>query len=678
MSVEVVRPIRRPVVRPVLACVLLMGTILPGLADTALAEDKPSPANQRIARLIEQLGDADYFVRQRAQDDLAKIGFDAFDALTEAKNHDDFEIAVRARYLIRLIRVEWTQADDPADVKTCLEKYEFEDPDTRRTKMEYLAEMKDGQGVPALCRLLRFEKTAALSKQAAIEILTAGPLDAPPDEKLAKVLGEQLKQSQRPAARWLQVYVQFRDNPQAALAEWKKLTAAERTTYRSSPGQSGREVVTTLIRIQFNWQKKLNRTTEAVATMQDLIDLEKGDPEAILELLDWLVEQKAWNEIDQVAGRFAGVFDREPILLYVLATAQSAQGKKDVAMHTAERAGKLSPGAAIDQLAKHLTTAYALQRRGEFKWAGQEFQHIGQMEDADIQVVWMAQRGLAEMFHDQGDDLAAAKALEEAIARIGKEKIPGGNQPVAAPPSTVSRMHYFWARHHSAQGERDKELARLDESLKADPTAVDTLIACHRLPDNTPQRKAEIVKLIEAAAERMRAEIKADPTSPVEYNQFAWLIGNTEGDFDEALRFSKKSLELSPDSSAYFDTLARVYFARGELDNAVAYQTKAAANDPHSGLIAKQLELFLKAQAEQKQEKEDPPPEEKPSEKEPKEKPEEKPVEDPKPKEKPAEDEKPPEDPEPKEKPAEDPKPEEKPAEDPKPEKPESEEGASK
>ncbi|NQT39042.1 MAG: hypothetical protein HQ581_16205, partial [Planctomycetes bacterium] len=153
MSVEVVRPIHRPVVRLVLACVLAMGTILLSLADTARAEDKPSPADQRIARLIEQLGDADYFVRQRAQDDLAKIGFDAFDALTEAKNHEDFEIAVRARYLIRLIRVEWTQKDDPADVKTCLEKYEFEDPETRRTKMEYLAEMKDGQGVPALCRL---------------------------------------------------------------------------------------------------------------------------------------------------------------------------------------------------------------------------------------------------------------------------------------------------------------------------------------------------------------------------------------------------------------------------------------------------------------------------------------------------------------------------------------------
>ncbi len=50
----------------------------------------------RIARLIEQLGDNRYAVRQQAQEELARLGPEAFDALSEAQNNDDVEIASRA------------------------------------------------------------------------------------------------------------------------------------------------------------------------------------------------------------------------------------------------------------------------------------------------------------------------------------------------------------------------------------------------------------------------------------------------------------------------------------------------------------------------------------------------------------------------------------------------------
>ena len=46
----------------------------------AEARTKPASA-QQIDKLIRQLGDKDYYVRQRAQDELARLGFEAFDAL---------------------------------------------------------------------------------------------------------------------------------------------------------------------------------------------------------------------------------------------------------------------------------------------------------------------------------------------------------------------------------------------------------------------------------------------------------------------------------------------------------------------------------------------------------------------------------------------------------------------
>jgi len=49
-----------------------------------------------------------------------------------------------------------------------------------------------------------------------------------------------------------------------------------------------------------------------------------------------------------------------------------------------------------------------------------------------------------------------------------------------------------------------------------------------------------------------------------------------------------------------YDTLARVYYAKGDYENALKHQQKAVELEPHSGLIAKQLELFKKARDERK------------------------------------------------------------------------------
>src|SRR5215212_7549733 len=85
--------------------------------DVARAAESLTPEAQhrdkQIALLISQLGDSEYAVRERAQRELAQLSFAAFDALSEAEDSDDIEIASQARYLVRLIRVEWTKDSDP-------------------------------------------------------------------------------------------------------------------------------------------------------------------------------------------------------------------------------------------------------------------------------------------------------------------------------------------------------------------------------------------------------------------------------------------------------------------------------------------------------------------------------------------------------------------------------------
>jgi tetratricopeptide (TPR) repeat protein len=85
-------------------------------------------------------------------------------------------------------------------------------------------------------------------------------------------------------------------------------------------------------------------------------------------------------------------------------------------------------------------------------------------------------------------------------------------------------------------------------------------------------------------------------------NQMAWLIANTTGDYDEAVQASHRSLELRPDTAAYYDTLGRCYFAKGDLPNAIKYQKQALRLEPHSGQMHRQLEKFEKALAASKKE----------------------------------------------------------------------------
>jgi len=579
---------------------LLVGLAVLGVPCAGLAAEQPDSLDKRIDQLIRQLGDQDYFVRQRAQAELAKLGFDAFDALSAAEDDEDLEVSTRAKYLLRLMRVNWTREDDPPEVKRYLENYESLVPEQRLGQMRNLAGLPGGVGIPALCRLVRFEKSMVLSKHAAVEILGRQPPDQPPTAELAETLRKGLGRSRRVGARWLLSYLRFREDPPAALADWTKLVEGELAMLHGSAHESDPQVAAALVRIQINWLAKLGRKKEAVAAMWKLIDLEKGEPESLSELVRWLIEQEAWEAIEQVAGRFSDRFASDALLLYALAQAQAAGGKDKLAEETAARARNLNSGAQLDELVAHLMTAYGLRERGLFKWAEQEYRYVIGSAVTGQNLTATARFGLSEMLHDQGEDLRAAEVLKPLAEAIGKmepvpEKIAG-----RTPGSIRSRMNHFYARHWGEKGNRQKQREHLEAALAADATDVDVLIACYRLPGATPEWRQKTRELIRKAADALRRQIAADPEKSLHYNQFAWLVGNTEGDFEEALRCSRKSLELDPDAGGYYDTLGRVYYGKGDYANAVKYQTKAAELDPHSGLIRKQLELFKEALAKQK------------------------------------------------------------------------------
>jgi tetratricopeptide (TPR) repeat protein len=204
----------------------------------------------------------------------------------------------------------------------------------------------------------------------------------------------------------------------------------------------------------------------------------------------------------------------------------------------------------------------------------------------------IAQVYLSEMWHEEGRDREAAQALVDVVALVEKKTVENLDFIGRSLGELRARQHYFQACHWESQKDLAKQASELDEALKQYPGEVDVLIACYRLPDRPPEYRRKIVGLVQKAAAQMHKEIENDAEDPNGYNQYAWLIGNTEGDRDEALRCAQKAVELDADNGAYLDTLAHVYAGRGDYASAVKHQARAVEMEPHSNLIVRELKVF--------------------------------------------------------------------------------------
>lgn len=422
-----------------------IGMILGVLTAVAVAADgQPAAQGDRIDELIARLGDDEFVERERAQQELLKIGPDAYDALQTAVDHDDIEIASRARYLVRLIRVDWTRESDPAAVKELLKGYDQLAPTVRQARIAELAKVPADGGVPALCRIVRFEKSPVLAKQAALKVL-GRPLAAEvtADQRRQQIV-DALGRSSTPATAWLRLEAQTQLDPGGTLEDWAKVVTEEQAALTRTPQNTQNEIVAGLLRRQVDLLTKLDRKDEAQAAMLKSLDYEPGTPESLPKLLEWLVEQKAWSVLDAVATRFADRFEQQPILLYLLADARDKQGQKDLAEQAANKALEVNGANQVE----HYKLGRDLQQRGLLEWSIREYQAAIANGAAANLATFAAQSALAELLHDQQRHLEAAKVLEPAVEELkrnAEHRKSVADRLGREPGGIISRMHYLYA-----------------------------------------------------------------------------------------------------------------------------------------------------------------------------------------------------------------------------------------
>ncbi|RIK77298.1 MAG: hypothetical protein DCC68_17625 [Planctomycetota bacterium] len=601
--------------KPLLAaCTAFMLATVAGT--TALAQTPATPeaspfqvkpaeeATADIARLIRELGDADYDTRDEAQRQLARLGPLAFDALAEAEAIADAEVSRRATYLLRSIRIPWIRDDDPADVRAALRNYDALDAAKRLQRINEFAFMPSDVGTGPLCRIVRYENRAVLAKAAALLIIDRPP---PEGETLARqrtTIRQTLGTSKRTAARWLLAYQQFFDEPDKALAAWDALLAEETAALAAKSRDANAGQVFRLRKRQYAMLVAAGRKDDAQAAIAQMVLLQRAETQPLVEFIAWLTKESAWDAIDDLAKRHAALFDRDAALMYALASAQLTAGKQDEAEKTAERALAISP----DDPEEHNLVANRLEEMGMFRWAEREFRYAMEHSPPASLLAISSGLELAAMLQDQERYLDAAKARETVVKTIDanaglREQLELAEGSYFTPKRIRAGMEYCYAMHSAQQGDRAKQIEHLDKAAGLDPLDADVLIALFRLPEQDESRRTKTRRLIENATRAFElaiAEREAEPADPdserrlaIKYNEYAWLVSNTFGDFDLALKYSIKSNDVFDNNEGgLLDTLGRCYYAKGDLDNAIRIQARANQLEPHGGAIARQLKFF--------------------------------------------------------------------------------------
>jgi tetratricopeptide (TPR) repeat protein len=561
-----------------------------------------------VAALVADLGAADAAVREQATARLAADVAGASDALlAAAESATDPEVALRARWLLDSLPLAAPHdAPEAADVLARLATATGTD---RRLALHELLRLDREAGIEPLARLVRLDRPATEAVTAAALLAGEWRPDTAAWQRVRGNIVAGLGPSDRPAARFLRALAAAGAASTAAAAA-DSCTAAVAAVEQLAVAGADPAAVGVLRRCLAALLARSGRRDEAVAEADRLFAARAsaaGDARGAFDLV-WLAAHGLPDAVDAFRSRCGERLDREPLLAYAAAVAERARGREAEAGVAADAA---FAAAATDDpdVADRLRLALLLCRWGAFDWAAREYEAVLDAADDDPARFALGGVYLAESLHDQGRDAEAAAVLGRVLQGHGSVSAKDMLERVERDPAVVrARMHFFESCDAAVRGDVAATRRCLEDGLRSFPQEVDALIGLFRLPDATAAERAEARRLVEAAADRIEDRIEALPENTDAYNEYAWLVANTVGDFSRAERYARvaigrharlllESRQASPfdgglDSSSYLDTLAHCRAAAGDLPGAIRIQSLAVALEPHGRILRLNLEAF--------------------------------------------------------------------------------------
>jgi tetratricopeptide (TPR) repeat protein len=363
-------------------------------------------------------------------------------------------------------------------------------------------------------------------------------------------------------------------------------------------------------------------TAKLLVAVDRMMNLGGDDSDDILvNTLQWFVDHEMWGALDQFATKYDGRIQQAKRPLYLVALARAQEGNKELAEQLAERAWHLDP----KQPLASLDEARELAGLGQVDWAVREYRVAFDNQPLDSPTAIPARVLLSVLLQDYERYQEAADAVEPILTALEKNRGLGQQYEnlqriyferdidLQDAASLALRQHFLMACIYEQQGDWAHQREQLLQALTpgegdADAEDADVLIAMYRVHDADDAWRANTLKRINSLAQTIEKQIEDNPNSGPAYNQCAWLISNTEGDYEKALRYSKRSLEFPTEQrtaqrtlssrASYLDTLGRCYYAVGDYENAIKNEREAVRLIPHMQVMLRQLAMFEKAAAE--------------------------------------------------------------------------------
>jgi tetratricopeptide (TPR) repeat protein len=219
------------------------------------------------------------------------------------------------------------------------------------------------------------------------------------------------------------------------------------------------------------------------------------------------------------------------------------------------------------------------------------------------------------LLHDYEHEKEAAAALEPLVQTVLKEgqrgqlyvrtrEIYREKIDFPSPEELAARFHFYRACQYKSEKDLQRARGEYELAVKFDPEDADVLIDMYHFPESDAKWHDAALARINKLLKKFEKEIEENPSEAKDYNQWAWVVSNTEGDFQQAIRYSHRSLELNKrgesGEASFLDTLGRCYYAAGDYENAVKYEREAIAKVNYLQVMQRQLVLFEKALADKK------------------------------------------------------------------------------
>ena len=587
---------------------------LPLSAPPAVAD---TDSSERLAALVARLGDDDYHRREAAAAELKALGPMAIDALlAAAETSGDLEISLRARWLVEEIPFE--MPNDPPEVVKLLARFKRRDFLDRVRAMHRLLRIDDDAGIQPLARVTRLDPSTAGSRIAAALLAREWRADDPSWPEIRRRIEAGLGPSTRPAARFLSALVAFSGTSNQA-ERTAALTAAATTlddlrrpiaddTPIAAEGDDELDDARIIVgrterifeRCHVQMLLAAGRRTDALAAAAAMIGAAAATADdaaaaRCMHALVWATEI-GLPEVVETVRAVPGIATGRPLMEYAMASAERARGR-DVA--AAEGRAAAAEACAKADILERVVIATTLARWGCADWAVDAFDRI--LAEPSLPVAEAAQVAIyySELLHDLERDDEAARCLRRIF---GDDEAAAGRRDRGQPLDFIgrdaravrSRMHFFEACDLARRGDVAASRAAIERALAVYPKDVDALIGLYTLPDQTTDQRVEAGRRIKTALVQLEEDIHAVPDDPTTYNEYAWLVANTEGDVEKATRFSKVSLVKSFDNPSYLDTLAHCHAAAGRHATAIRTQRLAQRQEPHNRTIRRNLERFEK------------------------------------------------------------------------------------